>query len=756
MMVHLSFYPIGDNYLGVIAAAAALVLLLAIGPARSKLTRGRYAAILALRLGVIALVLLVMLRPTLVYTTTKKQSATLVLLVDKSRSMSVRDEVDGQSRWDILRRTLDDSRSALRKLAADFELKAYTFDAQTHAAEVAEGKIALGETPDGEQTAIGAALEDVHQQQAEKRLLGMVLMSDGAQRALPPRNEPPPQTASARLKHFGCPIYTIRFGQPRSLGQAADVAVTELVANPEVFVKNELAVAGQIRVDGFVNREVSVQLLVEKTTDSGKPKSVVVDQQTVKAATSGQLIPLAFVYVPEEPGEYKLTLEAAPQPDERVTTNNRISTYVNVLKGGLKVLYVEGAVRVEERFLRQSLDSSPDIRADVVLLDPRRPDDRPADLGERLKPGQYDVYILGDVDRSMWRDGELADLAKAVEEGAGLIMLGGFHSFGAGGYSETPLVDVLPVKMDRLEVQRPGDPIRTDVHLPGPLRMQPTEIGGGEFALRLAATPEASRAIWDKLPPLDGANRFDGLKAGAPVLLATSDGQPLLVRQSYGSGRVLAFAGDSTWHWWLAGFEREHKRLWRQVVLWLAKKDKLAERNVWVRLDQRRVAPGDRVKVTIGARSSTGELVDNVHFDVKVAGPGGRAQPLHTVPAGDHETATFGETRQPGDYTIEVAATKDGRALGSAKARFLVFEQDLELDNAVADAGVMESLAAISGGRSLAPEELPGLLRELGQETTTLEATEAKVTFWDTWPLFLVLVGLLAAEWYLRKRWGLV
>jgi hypothetical protein len=755
-MVRLSFSPIGGDYLAVIAAAVGLVLLLAIGPARSRLTGARRAALLAMRLVVIVLVLLAMLRPTLVYTTMKKQSATLVMLIDKSRSMSVRDEVDGQARWDTLRRTLEDCRAALRKLADDFELKAYTFDAQTHPIEVADGKIPLEETPNGEQTAIGAGLEDVHQQQAEKRLLGVVLLSDGTQRALPPRNDPPPQTAAGRMKHFGCPIYTVRFGQPRSLGQAADVAVTELVANPEVFVNNELAVVGQIRVDGFVNREIAVRLLVEKTETGAKHKVEVVNPQNIKAAVSGQLIPVTFSYVPEEPGEYKLTLDAAPQPDERVTTNNRISTYVNVLKGGLKVLYVEGALRVEQRFLRQALDASPDIRADVVRLDPRRPEIRPADLADRLKPGKYDVYILGDVDKSLWSGSELADLAHAVSEGAGLIMIGGFHSFGPGGYAGTPLADVLPVTMDRLEVQRPGDPIRSDVHLPGPLRMKPTELGENEFALRLAATPQESRVIWEKLPPLEGANRFDGLKPGALVLASAGEGRPLLVSQSYGGGRVLAFAGDSTWHWWLEGFEAAHKRFWRQVVLWLAQKDKLAERNVWVRLAPRRVAPGERIKATLGARSAAGELLENVHFEVKIVLPDGHEQPLHTILAGEHETATFGDTRQPGDYTIQVTATKAGKPLGTAKARFLVFEQDLELDNAVADAGVMESLAALSGGKSLAPEELPGLIKQLGQETKTLEASEAKVTFWDTWTFFLLLVGLLSIEWYFRKRWGLV
>ena len=101
--------------------------------------------------------------------------------------------------------------------------------------------------------------------------------------------------------------------------------------------------------------------------------------------------------------------------------------------------------------------------------------------------------------------------------------------------------------------------------------------------------------------------------------------------------------------------------------------------------------------------------------------------------------------------------TQKGQDYGSARARFVVFQQDLELDNASADADTMESLAAMTGGQSLAPEELPELIKRLAEQTSQFEIQqETKKTFWDTWPFFLILVALLTVEWYLRKRWGLV
>ena len=751
-MPRLSFSPVGDTYLLVVAAALVLVGLLVLGPARAKVGGLKRAVLVAIRLAVIALVILAMLRPTLVYTKTTRQSATLIVLADRSRSMSVPDEVGGKSRWEALRRTLANAQDALRRLDDEFELKAYVFDAEVQPANVAGGKIELGGDPAGRQTAIGHALETVLRQEAGKRLLGIVLLSDGAQRAYPPRNLLP-QTAAGRLKHLGYPLFAVRLGKSRGAGQAQDVAVKDLLADQRVFVKNDLAVTGQIRADGYVNREIPVQLLFE--TSPGKMEPV--DQENLRVTAAGALLPVQFSYAPQLPGEYKLSLEAVAQPGELVTTNNRLSTFVNVLKGGLNVLYLEGSLRVEQKFIRRALDASADINVDYVRLDAGRPDARPQDLAERFKPGKYEVYLLGDLDSDAFRGNELQDLADTVSRGAGLIMLGGFHSFGPGGYAETPLADVLPVNMSPLERQVPGSEISDDLHEPGPLRMRPTPIGLTHFSLTLAGSRQENLAAWGQLPPLDGANRFRGLKPGALVLAAGDRGAALLVAQVYGEGRVMAFAGDSTWRWWMRGNETAHKRFWRQVVLWLARKDESLEGNVWVKLRQRRFAPGQRVEFGVGAQSPTGEPVEDAAYEAEVVLPDGKRRPVRLVAGETAITGSFRDAQAAGDYTIRVTAKQEGRVLGTARARFLVFEQDLELDNAAADATVLDNLATMTGGQSLTPEELPDLIERLTQDTETLRVQrETTKTLWDTWSLLLLLVGLLGGEWYLRKRWGLV
>ena len=97
------------------------------------------------------------------------------------------------------------------------------------------------------------------------------------------------------------------------------------------------------------------------------------------------------------------------------------------------------------------------------------------------------------------------------------------------------------------------------------------------------------------------------------VLAEADDVQqhPLLVAGQWGDGRVLAFAGDSTWRWQMQGFGDAHRRFWRQCVLWLAKKDLQTDGRVWIRLAGRRHAQGISIDFAVApiirkARRSTG------------------------------------------------------------------------------------------------------------------------------------------------------
>jgi hypothetical protein len=236
------------------------------------------------------------------------------------------------------------------------------------------------------------------------------------------------------------------------------------------------------------------------------------------------------------------------------------------------------------------------------------------------------------------------------------------------------------------------------------------------------------------------------------------------VAGQYGGGRVLALAVDSTSPWYRHGFHAQHKRFWRQALLWLAQKEDALGDGVWAKLEQRRFPRGGRVTFTAGAGGPNGEPVTDAVFEAKVVNPQGTALPARLSPQGPHWEGAFDQLATPGDYRLEVIGRRDGQVLGSAQQRFMVFDRDLELSDPAANPQQLEQLALLTrdaGGKSLAPEQLPDLLRQIQKRPPKMEIDiqskwQLADTEKDAWLFFLCVVGLLSGEWFLRKKWRLV
>ena len=247
------------------------------------------------------------------------------------------------------------------------------------------------------------------------------------------------------------------------------------------------------------------------------------------------------------------------------------------------------------------------------------------------------------------------------------------------------------------------------------------------------------------------------------MLAETPDGRPLLIAYEFGAARVLAFAGDTTWLWPLAGFADEHARFWRQVVLWLTRKEEESDGPVFVSAEPRNVAPGRPVRLTFGARDDAGDPVTDATFAVEVTGPDGEIAALTPRAAAAGTPGRFvaeaADTDVPGDYRVRVRATRDGNLLGpDATTRFLVDAVDLELDNPAADPGLLAEIAAATGGSVVPPEELPAFLTAWAADPPggAERVVVSRTPLYDGWWLPVAFAALLGAEWWLRKRRGLV
>lgn len=755
----------------VIAIAVVLLVLLILGPAASRVTRKRRTLLVALRLLTIAALIFSMLRPTLVYQSTEEQAATLVVMADLSRSMGVADSGD-KTRYDEMRESVTKALPRLLELGDKLRLRFYSFGTEAHEMQLANGQLTFPEQPTEAETAIGHSIAEVRRENAGERLIAMVLLSDGNQKANAPRDRAPLSEAR-ELNATGVGLYGVAFGKSSNQAQLPDVAVEQLSAPERVFEKNNMLVTAQARLSGFVNKPLSAELLMENATGEME----VVDSRQIVSRQDGDVIPIELSYIPRIPGERKVQVRIAGQDGELVTVNNEQSTFVTVDSGGVSVLYIEGKPREEMRYLRRALSSSANIGLELLTLDaeqyiragtvenPRRPDDVAAKLAEAFTPGRHDVYILGNVDAKAFTAEELTRLRICVEEAsAGLIMLGGPHAFSGGGYADTPLASVLPVQLDRFGKQPFDSPINERMHVLGKMEVHPAELAPNHYLTRLAGSPNENQAIWRNFPRLDGANILTP-NPNATILLEGSTETPpranipVLVAGSFGGGRVLALAADTTWRWaFEGGFTDEHKRYWRQLVLWLARKDEGADGAVRIVLEDRRLQQGAREEYQMQAVNSDGTPIPDADWTAEIVLPDGQRQPLNLSRRGNEMVGSFAETRGAGDYVIEARATRAGAELGAAKARFLVFEQDLELERPVADFDAMQAWADASAGGDVYPaDKFNELLDELAKLPRQLSKTSyLKITLFDRWPLYVIIAGLMILEWYFRKKWGLV
>jgi uncharacterized membrane protein len=723
-----------------IALAAGAVLLLNVltyrHASRPVAPRTR-RLLLLLRTMALAAAALALLRPEFVRRTETRAKPSVFFLYDTSRSMAIQDGRRGMSRIEDLHKVSADTASRMARLTRRFDVQQAAVSADLTPLPAPDGR-PLDLRAAGPATAIGPALRDLLDRHPPETggLAAIVLASDGSH-----NTGLEPDRVAALLRERETPVYALGFGRDVASGQVRDVAVRTIVANPTVFTRNLFPVTGELALLGLAGRTVAIELLFDDQ---------VVDRKEITPVGENESPRVTLSFAPETVGIHKVTLRAHPAPDEIVKDNNEAGVYVNVLAGGLGVLYVEGQARWEFKFLRRTLEASPDFQvAPALVLAPLAPGPRtnlPPDL---FNWDRYEVVILGDVKPEVFTRAELDGLKDAVSErGKGLMMIGGQAAFGPGGWDATPLADALPVRMDR-----------ADAPAKGFYQMVPSPSAARHFVLQIEEDAAASRAAWERLPPLDGASGLPRPKPAAEVLATGKDNGPLLVAHQYGKGRALAFGADTTWRWAFSEAEtaKYHKRFWRQVVLWLAQRDKAQGDQVWITLNKQRYRRGEKAEITAHVQDAAGRPIPDADLRATLLGPDGATDALSFNFDADAYQAVHEPARR-GDYAVKVVAFRAGKEIGQAEARLVVYVPDVELEHPIANLALLRALAAETRGAYFDPDHAADLFDALLAKDVPHTVLVRVETFplWDNVWLFLVFCAALVGEWVLRKRKGMM
>lgn len=713
------------------------------------LSSGWQKVLIGLRFAIFVVICLLLFRPSAVFQSNDKSEAILYVLSDASRSMQTEDVPGGGTRRQAVLKVLSDAEPSLKAIAEKAEIRFRDF------ADALKSSETPSDVADGSMTAIGRMLELTSEEIARSRVPAVILLGDGRQAASGVLDVEPVQVA----KLFGRQqraIYSVGFGSTEASSSVLDLAVDELDLSREVFQGNLLMIRVRLTTAGAQGQKVTLRVLQENRAgkmdgESGPMEPVPMTEEAKSVATvtptestSEQIVQLQIA--PEQFGDIKIAVEAVPLRGEARIPNNRVETIIRVRRGGIRIAYFDTG-RPEQRWIREINDSSR-IQVDYFRVLTGAIGKRTAIPDRYFQPGSYDGYIIGDVPSTAFTPEQLQGILRACNQGAGLMMTGGHQNFGKGGYGRTPLAPLFPVELPSENQQ-----------LSQPQKMMPARDSLSHYMMQIAA-PDQNRVRWEQLPPLPGANVLVPRDNSLAQVLAVSDqGFPLLIGHEVGPSRVLAFAADETWRWSMKGFGEEHTRFWRQVVLWLTRKETDDEQPAWILATPRDLTPGQTTELSFGVRDAQKNPIPDAVFEVAVTDPKGKVHNLTPRAATGMSLADFDQTLEPGDYWARVKASRNGEALaGIAVTRFHVNARDPELDNPSADFAMLREISHASGGEFLTAEQLMEKLEAWatdGLPGLSLERQQT-VSLWDNWYILLLLVLLMSAEWACRKKRGLV
>jgi hypothetical protein len=173
------------------------------------------------------------------------------------------------------------------------------------------------------------------------------------------------------------------------------------------------------------------------------------------------------------------------------------------------------------------------------------------------------------------------------------------------------------------------------------------------------------------------------------------------------------------------------------------------------------VGVGEKLELTATARDPKGAPIVDATYECKIQreGPDPVTEPVELFNRGDQAQATRYATEHlgtPGNYTATVIARKAGKEIGHDSTRFLVYQDDRELENPSADLKLARELAELTGGQLITPEKLNAHLKGIDRSAYTEYVSDSEYEVWDNWPFLLIFAAILTLEWWLRKRNGWV
>ncbi|MCA9630415.1 MAG: hypothetical protein KC766_22245 [Myxococcales bacterium] len=576
-----------------------------------------------------------------------------------------------------------------------------------------------------------------------ERPRAIVLLSDG--RLTRPEAGTEREALELAWRGLGVPVHTVRVGEkaPRDASIRAVKTAGAAVAHQPLALTIEIGCDG-----GLVCGDVPIT--VKELRQGVEPALLASGVAQVKDGKATVELKVTL----DRAGDRILEIAITPPSADSIPANNRRLLSLNVARERIRLLHVAGRPTYDVRALRMWLksDESVDVVAFFILRTEEDDTQTQSDDELALIPfpvdelfmslPSFDAIVLQDIDAVRYGiNPHLGRLASYVESGGGLIMVGGVASFAAGGYASTAIGRVLPI-----ELNDSGQPLDTEDFVPRYTR-------AGKAAPIVAGVRDL---FGDDLPLMPGTNVVGAARKGSvvlwehPSLTAGKSPMPVLALGEYGDGRTIALTVDGTHR---LGFGqlasraagRGYGALWDGLLGWLMREPRyesarlemvggacVAGRPTKLKLS---TLPGNPGPVTLELARLGASKAPVIERKAQLGDDGVVEIDVGTLEGGGYVArARVGDapaTRQ--DFACE----EGGEAWADSRP----------------DPGRMQAIAEVTGGSSVAL----GRIQDLPRADATRLATERHVSAWLPAWLWSLLAALgLGVHWLVRRRSGLV
>ena len=774
-------WPWGPAVMLVLVVAAAAWVSYVYSRERGRAGRAMKTTLAVLRIALIVLVVFLLYGWMLHRHRTDLPD--LVLLIDDSGSMATVDEDSDAGQQAALRRRLqaaglhqparielakllllENDAELLRQLQQRYRLKIYRIASSVRPLSDGDGEVSewspliRGLEAVEPSSRLGKGLQDVFGIQRGRPTAAVVMLSDGITTEGKTISE-----VASEARRRAVPLFLVGLGNTRP---PRDVRVADLLVDDVVFVGDLVHFDFQVTATGYQGGRTAVRLTV--AGQEGPPLA----EQQITLGEDGIPQSVRLSYRPVEKGDYEFVVEAEPLGGEANLDNNRQASVVKVRDDALRVLYVQAYPSYDFRFLKTLLgrglkgDSTEravelttvlqDADLEYAALDETAARVFPVNRDELFA---YDVLIFGDVNPSFLSRAVMENIVAFVEQrGGGLVVLSG-PRYTPLAYRDTPLATLLPLNLETASLPSPTA-VLDQGFVP-----QPTRLGIASPQMQLADTLPASLAVWREMPEWYWSLSTSDLRPGARALAADSsrigsDGEhlPMISMQFVGAGKVVFHASDETYRWARhPGGEQYYARYWLQTLRYLSRA-KLLEGGRLAELtsDRTEYRRGDTVRLR--ARFFDDRLApaadDGVTVLLEADGNPRRQLVLRRDDVNRGVFEGLATNLPEGQYRTWIATpTLEGQP---PSQRFAVVAPPGEQARLEMDAADLQAAAKTAQGQYYIFQTAGNLLGDLPRGRQVRIESLPPVPIWNSAVWAGLFVVLIAGEWLLRKRAGLL